>query len=334
MPAPDSLLSTLRVLAARGEWSRIRERLAGRHAEMAAQPEVMLFLGEAELRLGAARAAERRLCDIIPMLERTGSRVAYRRATNLLGAAHFELGDLDAAEGAFTRALELANADHDHLLVARATNNLGAIANLRGRREAALALYQLAIPAYQRLGEPLGLAQSFHNIGITFRQIGRLEPADEYEQRAIEFARQGEDARLAAMARVGRAEIALQRGDAQLAEIGARLGAREFASIPDPIRQADALRLAGVACSASGQRLEASATLDAAVALANQHGSALIEAESLHARAELAAAVGATHDARTDATRALQLFTHLGATEERAATERLLARLPAGDDRA
>jgi tetratricopeptide (TPR) repeat protein len=334
MPAPDSLLSATRALAERGEWSRIRDRLAGRDTEVAAQPEVALFLGEAELRLGATQAAERRLRSITPVLERTGRRVAYRRASNLLGAAQFELGDLDAAERSWTRTLELANADCDDLLVARATNNLGAIANVRGQREAALTLYQLAIPAYQRLGAAVGVAQSYHNLAITFRQIGRLEEADEYEQRTIEFAHQGGDARLVALARLGRAEVALQRGDARLAELGARLAAALFTAIPDPIREADALHIAGMACTALGKFTDAAVALDTAVALASEHGSALIEAESLHARAELAAAAGAANDARTDATRALELFTSLGATNERSATERLLARLPAEDDRA
>src|SRR5690242_1618075 len=203
-PAPESLLTATRALAERGEWSKVCESLAGRDAEIAAQPEVGLLLGEAELRVGAARAAEQRLRGITPVLERTGSRVAHRRATNLLGAAQFELGDLEAAESSWDKTLELANADHDDLLVARATNNLGAIANVRGRREAALTLYQLAIPAYQRLGSPIGIAQSYHNIAITFRQIGQLQAADEYEQRAIEFAGQGGNSRLVALGRLVR----------------------------------------------------------------------------------------------------------------------------------
>ena len=326
-PAPDSLLTTTRVLAERGEWSKVCESLAGRDAEVAAQPEVALLLGEAELRLGATRAAEQRLRGITPLLERTGSRVAHRRATNLLGAAQFELGDLEAAESSWDKTLELANADHDDLLVARATNNLGAIANVRGRREAALTLYQLAIPAYQRLGAPLGIAQSYHNIAITFRQLGQFEASDECEQRAIEFARQAGNSQLVALARLGRAELAFQSGDARLAELGARLAAELFASIPDPISEADAIRLVGRACTAMGRLAEAHAVLDTALALARTHGSALIEAESLHARAELAVAAGTPDNARSDAERALEIFTRLGATEERDAVERLLAEL-------
>jgi len=326
-PAPDPLLAATRALVERGEWNTLRASLVGRDVEVAARPEVALLLAEAELRLGAAGAAEQRLRKLVPQLERANNRVAHRRAINLLGIAQFELGDLEAAEGAFDTVLDLANADHDDLLVARATNNLGAIANLRGRREAALALYQLAIPAYQRLGASLGLAQSFHNMGITFRQIGQLDPADEYERRAIEFANEAADSRLVAMARVGRAEVALQAGDAHLAEMGARVAAQQFASIPDPIGEADAMRLVGVACRAAGKFVEAGVALDTAVQLSQKHGSPLVEAESLHARAELAIVARSPHHARPDAERALEIFTRLGATEERTAVERLLAEL-------
>lgn len=327
LPGRDPLLAATRAFVERGEWHALRASLVGRDADVAARPEVALLLAEAELRLGAARVAEQQLRDLIPRLERDGLGAALRRAINLLGIAQFELGALEAAESAFGRALDLATADHDDLLVARVTNNMGAIANLRGQREAALALYQLAIPAYQRLGTPLGLAQSFHNIGITFRQIGQLDPADEYERRAIEFAQEAADSRLVAMARVGRAEVALQAGDAPFAEMTARRAAREFASIPDPVGEADALRLAGVACTAAGKFLEAHRALNTAVELAHAHDSPLIEAESLHARAELAVAIRAPADARTDAERALEIFTRLGAAEERALVEQLLARL-------
>jgi tetratricopeptide (TPR) repeat protein len=329
--APDPLLAATRAFAERGEWSALRTSLAGRDAEVAERPQVALLLAEAELRLGAARGAVQWLRAIMPRIERACGRASLRRAMNLLGAAQFELGNLEDAEDAFSAALDLASIDHDDLLVARATNNLGAIANIRGHREAALALYQLAIPAYQRLGASSGIAQSYHNIAITLWQMGQLEAADEYEQRAIEFARQVDDSRLVALGRLGRAEVALKGGDARFAEMGARLAAQEFASIPDPIREADALRLAGVACTATGNLQEAGAALDTAIASAQTHGSPLIEAESLQARAELRVAAGARDLARTDAARALEIYTRLGAADERAAVERLLARLDAGD---
>ncbi|HEU4564468.1 MAG TPA: tetratricopeptide repeat protein [Gemmatimonadaceae bacterium] len=330
MTAPhdsDTLLADARARAASGDWEGVRALLGARADVVARRPDVALLLAESELRLGEPRAAIARLEGITGAFERGGDGASLRRALNLLGAAHFEVGELDAAAEGFGRALELASAEGDHLLVARATNNLGAIANIRGERERAIAHYQLAIPAYQRLGSVLGLAECHHNLAITFRDARRLDEADEHELRAMEFAREAGSARLRAMAQVGRAELCLLRGDARLADAGARRAAVEYAAIPDPVGEADALRLAGAARLAAGRSDDALAALDRAVALARAHASALIEAESLRTRAELWVARREPGRARADAEGALAIFDRLGAVEERAAAADLLARL-------
>lgn len=322
------LLSGARALAARGDWEALRAWLAAAPARATGSAELTLLLAEAELRLGEPARARARLDDVIPALARVGDRPAHRRALNLLGAARFEIGDLegeDGAEEAFSLALELANADGDAVLMARATNNLGAIANIRGRRDAALAMYQLAVPAYQRIGSAVGLAESFHNMAITYRDARQMERADECERRAIEFAREAGSARLLAMARAGRAELSLLRGDARLADAGASRAAAEYGAIPDPVGEADALRLVGAARAALGDVREALRVLERAVRLAHEHGSALIEGEALRTRAELHLSVGEPSRARIDAEGARAIFIRLGAVGEREVVERLLA---------
>ncbi|HEX6536795.1 MAG TPA: tetratricopeptide repeat protein [Gemmatimonadaceae bacterium] len=328
-PREDAeLLSTARALAARGAWEEVRALLAAAQGPAPGSAEPALLLAEARLRLGEPAGALALLDQSIPALVRAGDRPAYRRAVNLQGAARFELGDLAGAEESFARALELGNVEGDALLVARATNNLGAIANIRGRREAALTLYQLAVPAYQRIGSAVGLAESYHNMAITYRDARQLERADEYESRAIEFAREAGSARLLAMARAGRAELSLLRGDARLADAGASMAAQEYGAIPDPVGEADALRLVGAARAARGEVENALRALDRALGLAHEHGSVLIEAEALRTRAELHRAVGRSAEARADADAARAIFDRLGADEERDAVERLLASLP------
>ena len=322
-----ALLSKAQAWAAGEAWDVLRNSLAGRDAEVSACPELATLLAEAELRLGSPVAARRWLLGAVPALARQGNSADYRRALNLLGAAQFALGNLAKAEAAFARALELATAYGDDLLVARAANNLGAIANVRGSREAALDHYMLAVPVYQRIGSPIGLAESFHNMAITFRDMGQFELADKYESRAMEFAREGGSARLTAMAHVGRAELSLLRGDPRLAEAGARLAVLQYRAIPDPASEADALRLLGVACAARGATAEALHALDSAVALAHEHGSALIEAESLRARADALAAVGELTRARSDVEEALAIYTRLGAHADCATLEDALKEL-------
>ena len=326
-PASDPTLAAARAHAQAGAWGEVRALLAERRPAAGSQLEVALLYAEALVRTGHSRDARAVLEEALPVIERAGDRAALRRGTNMLGVAHFELGDIEEAESAWARALELARYDEDYLLIARATNNLGTVENVRGRREAALSLYQLAIPAYQRLGNPLGLAESFHNMAITYRDSDQLDEADEYERRAIEFAGEARSPRLTALARLGRAELSLRRGDPKLAEASARYVARAFAELHDPIREADAMRLAGLAGLELGQLEEATAALDTAVHLAREHGHALNEAESLAARGKLRARVGDRAGARADGELAIVIFARLAATAERDAVAEWLASL-------
>lgn len=306
-------------LTAAGAWADAATLLLDHAARIGTHPEAAALLAESLVRTGRAREAREWLAGVLPAIESSDDRASLRRATVLNGAAHFMLGELDVARQGFNEALELARIDGDDALVARAMSNLGAIANIQGDRTGALALYHLAISAHQRLGSTRGLAECFHNMAITIRDLGRLQEADELEQRSAEFARDAEQPLLVSIARLGRAEVALRRGDASFAEATARRAATEFAAAGDPVREGAAQRLAGVACTLTGKHREARELLDFAVDRARQHGAVFHEAEALRSRAELHAAAGSPMSALDDARAALGLFGQLRANDERAA---------------
>lgn len=328
-PAPDLAtpdLTVVRTLANRGEWEgalAILEPLSGT-APVAG--ELALLYGEALMRTGRERLALQWLLKIDGELA-SSDRSAHRRVVNLLGAAYFALGELDEATARFSEALELASQSDDLLLLARATNNLGALANLRGEREKALAHYRLALPAYQRVGQHRGIAEGHHNLAITFRDLEQLEEADEHERQAIEYATEGAVPRLACMGRIGRAEIALRRGDAPLAEMTARLAAQELMRLGDPQNEADARRLVGAACTAQQKYFDALEAFDYALAIARTRGHALTEAETLRDRVQVRVSQGERTLAIADAMAAIAIFTKLGASTEREALERRLEQL-------
>ena len=74
---------------------------------------------------------------------------------------------------------------------------------------------------------------------------------------------------------------------------------------------------AGKARRALGSAAQARALLDRAVAVARRHGSALVEAEALRARAEVLVELGERDAAEIDVVRALALFEDLGARADR-----------------
>lgn len=318
-PNASAWLASLEASALAGRWTEIRARTRD---VTPLPPAAAILVAEAELRQGDFAAARDRLEALAASLDAPASRRALIKAKNMLGVAYCELGALDLAEAQFDRALDLAARHGDHLTVARATNNLGIIANQRGRHEAALALYRIAVPAFQRLGFARGLGETHHNLAITLRDLGQLDEADRQERRAITFAEESDSGRLLAMARAGRAEISLRQGEPAVAAAGARLAAAEYAKLDDPVGQADALRLVGLAAVAIRSFDEARHATARALDLASRHGSPLIEAETLGARARLWLALGDPLAAEQDVTEARAIFDRLGVTAEREALDR------------
>jgi tetratricopeptide (TPR) repeat protein len=333
-PVPDSfvgldpvaqLRTEIEEPAVAGNWSAVRDVLADRREAVALSGELTALYGEVLLRTGRSQAARDWLTQALLQLERRGERVALRRVMNLLGVALFELGCLEDAAAILEQVAEIAWSNGDDLLLAKARNNLGTIANVRGQRDKALTLYQLAVPVYQRLGSTSGLAECYHNMAITYRDALALDNAEECERRAIEFAHEAGSLRLTALARLGRAEINLRRGQVSLAEAGATFAVAAFRKAADPIGEGDALRLIGVARTLQGKLDLAHSALETALALTREHGAALNEAETLRALAEWAAASGDHDIARAHAQGAVTLLERLGAMED-AATVKLWMR--------
>lgn len=315
----EAVLAEVRGRAGRRDWSGVRSFAAD--PAMAFSIEFGLLVSEAELRQGESELAKTRLTSLVATAKQRHNGPALRRATNMLGAACFERGELVEAESAFEDALGKATRDADYLTAARATNNLGLIANIQGRHETALAMYRVALPAYQRLGFSIGMGETTHNIAITLRDLGQYEEADRYERRAIEFAADVGNTRLGAMARAGRAEICLRRGEAAVAAAEARRALTDYQEIGDQMGEADGHRVLGLALLALGANSEASQQIVASLELATRAGASLLQAEALAAHARVALAQGDRDRAAIDVEQASAVYQALGADGDRAALE-------------
>ena len=327
----DGLTQRARELSRAGAWRDVLRLLEKALPANGDAGELELLYAESLLRVGRDREACERLRGVVSAMSDRGDRATHRRALNLLGAAAFALGELDEASAVFTTALELASQHEDYLLLARATNNLGMIANLRGEHDQALGHYRLAVPTYQRIGQRRGVAESYHNIAITYRDIGALEEADEFEVRAIDYAADGVAPRVAAMGMIGRAEIALRRGDPQFAHGTSERAAAELERLDDLLNEADAHRLAGTAASAMGRYADGEAAFERALSIARERGYALVEAETLRDRAKSLVARRLYVAARRDAESAMKVFMRLGAASEVAELRRIIPGKPTSE---
>ncbi len=309
---PDSLLAQARSAAADGAWGVVRATLEADAAGTERDGARAVLLADACLWTGDPQSAARWLDRALPLLDQAGDRPAIRRSVNMLGAAAFAVGALAQASDRFAQALAMAISDDDVLLTARATNNLGLIASLRGDAEQSIAAYQRAIMTYQRLGNTRGLAESWHNLAISFRTRGELDAAEDAERRAVEFAHEADNPRLATMGLVGRAEISLRRGDFAWARATAARAAVVFEAIPDYLLLADALRVQADAAD----RLQLMASADVAIAraleLARTHEHRTQEAQTLQTMAQMMLRRGDLASARVIGSQARDVFSQLG----------------------
>ncbi len=322
-----ALKAALERLEGERRWSEIRDRVADLdHGELTADPKIAFLAGEALVHLGHM---ERALSLVLAAESEFRVRYDYVNllaALNLAGAVLFELGDLTGAGERFSELLELAREGGDDEMSGRATNNLGAIASLRGDHERALSLFRLSLPAYQKVGFLAGLAQTAHNLGIVHRDMDNWLDAERAFQIAFRRARQLGDERLAAMARVGRAEVSHRRGDDEYGRAEAVHALETFVEIGDQLGRADALRLLGNIAAAQQSWDEASRYFDEALDLARSHSNPLLEAEILEGRGELHAALGRDGLARADLEVAAAIYRRMGASNRQAETEARLSR--------
>lgn len=314
-----SLRSRADALTAEGNWSALCEVLRVEAPDsLAADPALAYRFGEALYHTG--RMDE--LGSYAEVYEEVASRTAdpggLQRALNLAGIAAFELGRTTRAQDKFDRLMELAEAEGDEEMLARAANNLGAIANLRGRRHEALAYYHLALALYQKLGQARGLAQTHHNLGLSHRDLRQLEDSVASYIQAAALAESLRYRPLQAMAIVGRAEAEWLRGDVELARELVERGIELAREVPDPVSEAEGLRVRGLTRVAGSpeEQKEAREELAAALRMAREVENALIEAEALRDIGRVEGTLGEREESRRHLEQAVVVFEKLGAVAE------------------
>lgn len=314
--ANDVLLVSARQLADAAAWEELIALLAPVARGGATAGELAVLYGEALTRTRREVEAYAWLRELTASPSGARDDPLHRRAVNVLGVTCFRLGRLGEAREAFDLAFGLATAASDALVAERASNNLSIIATLQDEPQEALACYRKLLPMYQRRGHQQGLAETYHNMAISFRDLGLLGIAEEYELRAIEYATQGRAPRLTVMAQIGRAEIALRRGDQPLAAATARHAIRDLAALRDPLNEGDAWRLLGVAMCRLNVIEESREAFANALSLARTHEHVFNEAEALRDRVDLWLRIGQREPALRDATAALDIFARLHARRE------------------
>lgn len=175
---------------------------------------------------------------------------------------------------------------------------------LLGDAEGALGACQSSLAQSERMGLESVALQCLHNGGLALLRLGRLDEALDYEQRAVQGYAKVKDWRLQGASHAYLSLIHLARGDQDVAEVEARMGAGLMAETPSTHAfglacLARVLLARGKLDEALATAAEAHAELEAAGQV--EDGAHLIRltfAEALHAAGRLAEAREAIARAR------------------------------------
>ena len=195
------------------------------------------------------------------------------------GVIGFERGQVAEAERRLTEALSIAYRLDDSLVAARASNNLASVAHLQGRPDEAVGLYRGALLGYQRLGDRRGTAETYHNLGLAYRQLADYDEAENAVGQAVRHAESVGEPALMALTSGGRAELRIDRGDAELALSELDRAARMAEVAGDVIGVAELRRIRALAALRQGRYGYAVEEAEAGRRTAVEHDVALLRAE-------------------------------------------------------
>lgn len=310
------VVAKARALAAAGHHAAVVEFLGSREQSELEDPTLALLYGVAQARLGRHAQAIQWIDRALANARKLGEYGVERHALNARGAIALLNGNLTEAADFCTQALMAASRDGDHTTTGRASNNLGIISHLRGRFAEAISSWEIAAAAYHRVGLQSGVADCHHNLANAYREQGALDKALATADQAVSAAEASHDENLYAMTLRGRAEIRVARREPELAR-------REFdrirvirGELPDPVAEAEDLRILALIHVAENQLPRAEKALREVAGRAELHERLLLQGEATRDLATVLRLVGRTAEAQAAAQAAKGIFARMGAESE------------------
>jgi tetratricopeptide (TPR) repeat protein len=311
------VIDTARQLAAAGHDAEVVAYLGARQrSELEDSPSLALLYGTAQARLGRHDEGQRWLDLALDQARKRDEQAVERHALNARGAVALVSGRIDEAADYFTQALMAASRDGDHATTGRCSNNLGIIGSLRGRHAEAIGSWEIAAAAFDRAGMPRGVAECHHNLRITYREQDALDRALAEADQAVAKAEAAGDRTLWALTLRGRAEIHVVRNELELARRELDRVQKIRSRLPNPIGEAEDLRVAASLLVAEDQMAAAERALREAIGRAETHGRPQLLGEATRDLAMLLRRTGRNAEAQAAARTAKVMFTRLGAEGE------------------
>ena len=310
------VVAKARALAAAGHHAAVVEFLGARDQNELADPTLALLYGIAQARLGRHEQGLQWIDQALAAARQRHEHGVERHALNARGAIALVSGNLTEAADFCTQALMAASRDGDHATTGRASNNLGIISHLRGRHAEAISSWEIGAAAYHRAGMQAGVADCMHNLANAYREQAALDKALATADQAVAAAEASHDEALYAVTLRGRAEIRAVRSEPELAR-------RELdrirvirAQMPDPVAEAEDLRIHAMVLAVENQLPRAEKSLRELIGRAELHARLLLQGEATRDLAVLLRRTGRTAEAQAAAQSAKGIFARMGAESE------------------
>ena len=310
------VIAKARALAAAGHHAAVVEYLGSRDQSELEDPTLALLYGIAQARLGRHQQGLQWIDKALAAARTHDDRGVERHALNARGAIALVSGNLTEAADFCTQALMAASRDGDHAITGRASNNLGIISHLRGRYAEAISSWEIASAASHRAGMHANVVDCHHNLANAYREQGALDKALATADQAVALAEAAKDQTLYSSTLRGRAEIRIARSEPELAR-------RDFDRIrvirgemPDPVAEAEDLRILALALIVENQLPRAEKALREVIGRAELHERLLLQGEATRDLAKVLLLTGRTREAEAAAQSAKGIFARMGAESE------------------
>src|SRR5438132_895388 len=274
------VVAKARALAAAGQHAAVVEFLGSREQSELEDPTLALLYGIAQARLGRHEQGLQWIDQALAAARQRREHGVERHALNARGAIALVSGNRPEAADFCTRALMAASRDGDHATTGRASNNLGIISHLRGRHAEAISSWEIAAAAFHRAGMQTGVADCQHNLANAYREQNAFDKALATADQAVAAAEATRDEALYAMTLRGRAEIRAVRSEPELARRDLDRIRVIRSQLPDPVAEAEDLRIQALVLAAENHLPRAEKALREVIGRAELHERLLLQGEA------------------------------------------------------
>src|SRR5438477_5702767 len=310
------VVAKARALAAAGQHAAVVEFLGSREQSELEDPTLALLYGIAQARLGRHEQGLQWIDRALNRARQSREHGVERHALNARGAIALVSGNLTEAADFCTQALMAASRDGDHATTGRASNNLGIISHLRGRHAEAISSWEIAAAAHHRAGMQGGVADCLHNLANAYREQNAFDKALATADQAVAAAEATGDEALYAMTLRGRAEIRAVRSEPELARRDLDRIRVIRGELPDPVAEAEDLRIQALVLAAENHLPRAEKALREVIGRAELHERLLLQGEATRDLALVLQRTDRAGEAQAAAQAAKGIFARIGAESE------------------